>query len=182
MRFGFFVPFFFSVAAGLGSAWLLHKFNGKQKMAVTALILSLVIFDFYPGAFTDFSRVQPRAVDSWLAQQSDDGAVMQLPYYQLENQEVIYGQLIHGKPFVGGFFNAFPPEQYRRIKPAMEGFPSAESVEMLREMKVRYIVVDVKEYGSLAELRASCEQLGLDFAGDFEGEAVFLVSDGVANE
>ena len=182
MRFGFFVPFFISVAAGLGSDWLLQKFNGKQKLAVTALILGLVIFDFYPGAFTDFSKVQPRAVDNWLAQQEDEGAVMQLPFYQLENQEVIYGQLIHGKPFVGGFFNAFPPEQYRRIKPAMEGFPSPESVAMLREMKVRYIVVDVKEYGSLTELRASCESLGLKFAGDFEGEAVFLLNDGMENE
>jgi pyrimidine operon attenuation protein/uracil phosphoribosyltransferase len=65
----------------------------------------------------------------------------------------------------------------------MESFPSAESVAMLKEMKVRYIVVDVKEYGGdLTELRASCEQLGLEFAGDFEGEAVFLLKDGVANE
>ncbi len=57
-----------------------------------------------------------------------------------------YFTLVHQKPFLGGDFNANQPEQYSRILPVMNKFPSPESVDLLRQLGVTYVVVDSARY------------------------------------
>ena len=161
MRFGVFALVFVSTAAGLGSAWLLEKLPEKRRLAVWVLLLVLVFVDLYPGAYQDFSQVEPRPADAWLAAQPGDGAWAQFPFELQEDQEHIYGQLINGKPFLGGFFNAFPPRQYREIMPVMETFPSAESVALLKSLEMTYVLVNRTYYDNIEDLRRACEELGL---------------------
>ena len=51
------------------------------------------------------------------------GAVAQFPFDLSEDQYLVYYTSVHKKPFLGGFFNAFPPAQYLRIRPDLERLP-----------------------------------------------------------
>lgn len=174
MRFGVFVLLFFCAAAGLGAAWLLKKVRPGLRTALTVILLGLVFLDFYPGEYQEFARIQPRSLDYWLAQQPGQGAVIQFPFEKSEDQEHTYYTLTHGKPFVGGFFNAFPPEQYARLRPLMENFPDERSVSLLSELGVQYVLVDKNSYSDPVAIRRKCEALGLKYVLEMDGQMVFL--------
>lgn len=173
MRFGIFVLVFSSAAAGLGTAWLLKEKVGHKAALLTALLLALVILDFYPGPYTTFAKVEARPVDAWLANQPGKGALVQFPFSEEEDQEQTYYTLFHGKPYVGGFFNAFPPVQYARIKPEMAGFPDEKSAVLLKQLGVQYVLVDTKQYPDMKDVRLKCEGLGMQYVTQQGDEAVF---------
>lgn len=185
MRFGVFTLVFCTAAAGLGAAWLLDRLAGRagaekagifqRPAALTALLLVLVFIDFYPGPYTEFALVKTRPVDTWLAQQPGEGAVIQFPFIQGEDQDQTYNTLIHRKPFVGGFFNAFPPAQYSRIKPIMEKFPDPESIAMLPKLGVEYVLVDADEYSDVEALKSTLAGYGLHFAIQLDDQLVFTL-------
>jgi hypothetical protein len=101
--------------------------------------------------------------------------VAQFPFYQVEDQDQVYNTLIHGKPFIGGFFNAFPPEQYLRIRPVMEGFPDETSVGLLKELGIRYLIVDTAAYADVDQVFHDMEELGAAFMKRIGEEAVFVL-------
>ncbi len=172
MRMGFFVLIFNTLLAGLGAAWLLQR-NRKFRGLLAALLILLVLFDFYPGPYRQFDRVAARPVDAWLAQQPGQGAVAQFPFSQVEDQDQVYNTLVHQKPFIGGFFSANQPEQYLRIRPVLEKFPDSAGVELLRELGVQWILFDTGQYADFADVRAQVEHLGLRYMDTIAGEAVF---------
>lgn len=173
MRFGIFVLVFSSAAAGLGSAWLFRQVSGGRRMGLLLLILGLVFLDFYPGTYTEFDEISPRPVDYWLSQQPGDGAMVQMPFSLAEDQEHTYYTLTHGKAYIGGFFNAFPPEQYTRILPLLATFPDVDSVDLIRELGVQYVLVDQDEYADAERLRWDCDALGLQFLVRIEDQQVY---------
>jgi hypothetical protein len=173
MRFGVFVLLFVCAAAGLGSAWLLARAPRRWQKALAVGLLALVLFDFYPGPYQEFTPVQARPVDTWLAAQPGQGAVAQMPFSEAEDQEQTYYTLVHGKPYIGGFFNAFPPAQYARVRPVLNQFPDAESVALLRELEVQYVLADMKAYPDTAALRQQCEALGLKYVQELGGQMIF---------
>ncbi|HEX9013557.1 MAG TPA: hypothetical protein VF813_08580, partial [Anaerolineaceae bacterium] len=161
MRFGLLVLLASSALAGLGTAWLLGKVRPGRRVLAAGAILVLVFLDFYPGPYNKFSSVQPRPVDTWLASQPGDGAVAQFPFKEEVDQQQTYYSQFHGKPFIGGFFAAFLPSQYARIQPVLDGFPSAESAALLRQLGVTYVLVDTAGYPDFAALQPRIEALGL---------------------
>jgi hypothetical protein len=166
--------------AGLGAAWLLKRVAGRRRKALGAALLALALIDFYPGPFEEFTPVQPRPVDVWLAGQPEEGAVAEFPFELQEEQSHVFYSLTHGKPILGGFFNAFPPPQYRRIRPVMAGFPDAESAELLSELGVRYVLVNRDQYPNYSIVDRSIQALGLIPVQEFEGETVYEPVDLVA--
>jgi hypothetical protein len=173
MRFGVFVLVFSSCAAGIGAAWLLGKTRARWQPYLALGLLVLVFIDFYPGPYAEFTRVEPRPVDSWLASQPGQGAVIQFPFAMEEDQEQTYYTLVHNKPYVGGFFNAFPPAQYSRIRPLMANFPDKQSISLLPELNVEYILVASDRYPDPAAVRQSSEALGLHYVTTVGGQMVF---------
>ncbi|MBI9049630.1 MAG: hypothetical protein JEZ00_09440 [Anaerolineaceae bacterium] len=178
MRFGILALVFSSAAAGLGASWLLQRKNGKAQIATTALLLGLVVFEFYPGVYQQFDQVSYREADQWLAEQADDRALMQFPYELLEDQEHIYYQLINKKPFVGGFFNAFPPQQYREIKDVMEQFPSQESIMLTESLGVGTVFVDETYYENDQEIIDLFESNKWQYIMQMGNELVFTFEAG----
>jgi len=175
MRFGVFVLLCLSAAAGLGAAWWLRRAGSlRRQAALCVLLLALVFVDFYPGAYRQFAQVAPRPVDAWLAAQPGQGAVILFPFVMGEDQEQIYYTSLYNKPFVGGFFNAFPPPQYARIRPVMEGFPDRASVDLTRQLGAQYVVVHVPSYPDAGQLRAQCEALGLRYVERLGEMMVFM--------
>jgi hypothetical protein len=175
MRFGIFVLLFICTAAGLGAAEVLKRISPRWKNAVAVGMIVLVLFDFYPGAYTEFATVQARPVDTWLASQPGDGAVVQFPFSIAEDQEHTYYTLVHGKPYVGGFFNAFPPAQYKRIKPILMNFPDKDSVNLLRELKVRWVLVEPTQYCDWNKTNGMIERFGLSLEAQPGGMAVYTM-------
>lgn len=175
MRFGIFALLFICAAAGLGTAEILRRVSPRWKNAIAAGLILLVLFDFYPGPYTEFTPVQARPVDTWLAQQPGDGAVVQMPFSIAEDQEHTYYTLVHGKPYVGGFFNAFPPAQYKRVKPILMNFPDKASVELLRELKVRWVLVDKSQYCDWNKTQGMIERFGFNLEAEPGGMAVFTI-------
>jgi hypothetical protein len=175
MRFGIFVLFFICTAAGLGAAEVLKRISPKWKFVAAVGLIFLVLFDFYPGPYNELTTVQPRAVDLWLAPQQGDGAVAQMPFSIAEDQEQTYYTLVHGKPYIGGFFNAFPPAQYKRIKPVLMNFPDTESVQLLRSLKVRWVLVDPVYYNEWEKVKAQIESFGFSLEAQPGGMAVFSI-------
>ena len=101
--------------------------------------------DFFPRAQQSFAKVGPRPVDIWLSQQEAKGSVMRYPFYLNDDQAGTYYTLYNEKPFIGGFFNAFPTDQYQRIRGVMEGFPSKESLALAKDLDVSYFLVEEDE-------------------------------------
>ena len=186
MRFGVFTSLFVSALAGIGCRYLLQWVTtrqGKQDSrrawawgtALTAGLLLLVGLDFYPGPYAQFFHVAPRPVDLWLAQQPGSGAVAQFPFSQEADQDQVFYSSIYNKPFIGGFFNAFPPAQYVRIQPVLEKFPDPDSVALLRSLGVEFIVIDTRQYPDLASLDKKLLGLGLEFQVTAGTQSVYVI-------
>ena len=173
MRFGLFTLIFTSLMAGLGAYLLTKSASSKVKRWVGIGLLVLGFIDFYPGVLTDFRPTQARPVDTWLAAQPDTGAVAQFPFDEESDQGQVYNTLVYQKPFLGGYFNANSPEQYTRITPVMETFPSRESVDLLRQLGVTYVVVDSSRYGSFSDIDRTIQSLGLKLLHVSEAEYVY---------
>jgi hypothetical protein len=161
MRFGLFTLIFSSMMAGLGAHVLLNATSQKFKRWVAIGLLILVFVDFYPGVFTQFSTLDARPVDYWLAAQPDTGSIAQFPFSDESSQGQVFNTIISQKPYLGGFFNANPPEQYLRIHPVMDDFPDAESVALLKELGVAYVVVDSTAYSNYVSVGRSIQSFGL---------------------
>lgn len=178
MRFGIFAELL--IAAGAGYAVCGKQVRGKRRVCLTAAACALVIFDFFPKPVANFSEVGPRQADLWIAEQPETGSVMRYPFFLNDDQAGTYYSLYQEKPFIGGFFNAFPTEQYQRIKDLMNGWPSEASVAEAKALDVSFFLVEREEtekaiadgtipWGSVDELSAAAERLGLVLAGSFDG-------------
>ncbi len=175
-RFGIFVLIFILVLSAMGLTKILDRFrNKKAALVFSVFILGAVWLEFYPGVYETTSSIETRSVDIWLAEQPGEGAVIQFPIEESEDQILVYATLIHGKPFVGGFFNAFPPLQYQEIKPIMANFPDETSIGLLDELKVRYVLVDKTAYDETPQsIINRCKLLGLQYVSTMGDEIVFL--------
>ena len=161
MRFGLFTLIFFSLLAGLGAHGLIQSLSASRRRWISIGLLILICIDFHPGIFSKFSRIDGRPVDYWLATQPDMGAVAQFPFSQESSQKQVYNTLVSQKPFLGGYFNANEPEQYTRITPVMDGFPSPESADLLKQLGVAYVVVDSSQYSNYPDVDRTIQALGL---------------------
>ncbi len=161
MRFGLFTLIFTSLMAGLGAYLLTRSASSKVRIWVGIGLLVLVFIDFYPGVLKDFSTTKARPVDAWLATQPNTGTVAQFPFDEESSQSQVYNTLVYQKPFLGGYFNSYAPEQYTRIQPVMETFPSQESVELLKKLGVTYVVVDSSRYRSFSSIDGKISSFGL---------------------
>jgi hypothetical protein len=160
MRFGLFTLVFFSVMAGLGANAVLKSISPHYKKWITVGLIILIFIDFYPGPL-QLAPNEASPADYWLASQPNTGAVARFPFSQESEQTPVYATLIHQKPYIGGYFNANQPEQYLRITPVMNDFPTAESVELLRQLGVTYVIVDSTQYPNFPQVDRSVQSLGL---------------------
>jgi hypothetical protein len=173
MRFGLFTLIFTSLMAGLGAYVLTKLGSSKIGRWVGVGLLVLVFIDFYPGALAGFRLTRARPVDAWLAAQPDTGAVAQFPFDEESSQSQVYYTLVHQKPFLGGDFNTSAPEQYRRIRPVMDTFPSQESIDLLRQLGVSYVVVDSLRYQNFLDVERDILSFGLQPLHVSEAEYVY---------
>jgi hypothetical protein len=175
MRVGLFALLFASLLAGLGADRLLRGRSPRARAALTVLLVGLVLFEFYPGPYSrELSPIPSRPVDAWLADQPGEGAVVQFPFPESEDQAQMLYSLVHQKSFVGGFFNANRPPQYQYISPILNEFPSnSQILPLLRDLRVEWVLVDTAAYPDLATLDDGIAGLGLKFDREIAGQRIY---------
>lgn len=173
-RFGLFTNVFTTLLAGLGAAALLQRIKGRWQVGAAAALIALALLDFYPGPYTgQLTKIERRPLDAWLAAQPGNGAVAMFPFEQVQDQINIFVNLIHGKPFIGGLFNAYQPSQYLNIKPTLDQFPAPQAVDLLHELGITYIVVDKTAYPDLSILVRELKAEGLVLLTDLDQHQVY---------
>lgn len=95
------------------------------------------------------------------------------PFNQVEEQFNIYANLMNGKPFIGGLFNANQPPQYTYVKPILDQFPAPEALTLLRELGVTYVVVVKASYPNLEGLDSQMAASGLVLLVDLDLHRVY---------
>ncbi|MDP3045917.1 MAG: hypothetical protein Q8O07_00355 [Chloroflexota bacterium] len=156
------VIFALAVLAGYGTAWLLSCLGRREvrKSTITVVVglLSLaVIADGWSmpistaavGSIRTLSQVY-----SWIAGQSGDFALVEIPFYawpspQYNETKRMYASTTHWKRLVNGYSGYTPPETQRLARELAE-FPSSlsmQAVEQLGRSGVRYVIVHTWEEG-----------------------------------
>lgn len=178
-RYDVFVILFTSLMAGLGAAWLLGRVRKSWAPILALILFCLALLDIYPKAFAQLTPVGPRPVDLWLAQQPGQGAVVEFPFDQETDQDKVYYTLWHQKPFLGGIFNAFPPPQFLYIKPVLDQFPSPESLQLVKDLGVQYVIINTSRYVDFDSLKDLLQKAGMEYRFLQGGEAVFEMIGGI---
>jgi len=151
-RFGLVAILGVSVLAGFGLKHLVETANrwrwSPGQGLLPLLSLALVLVEFAPLPFAlGSSSVQSRPVDAWLAAQNGDWAIMEFPVTKALSGRPLYMTLTHGKNISFGY-GTFFPRAFSEQRQTLEGFPSPESIALLRAWGVRYVLVGAKSYGS----------------------------------
>lgn len=176
-RYVVYFELFLGVLAGCGVAWLLSMVKLKARTLLGAGLLALVLVDFLPPRW-DMIPVAGRPVDLWLRDQPSMGAVAQFPFVLADEQQLLYATLVHEKPYIGGLYGSFPTPQFRAVQPVLDGFPSQESLDLLRNLGVRYVVVDMawyREIHALDDVELALAAAGVRKATELDGQQVYLL-------
>ncbi|MFQ5922094.1 MAG: hypothetical protein ACE5M4_04560 [Anaerolineales bacterium] len=176
MRYAVYVILFVSLLAGSGVAWILSRSKPGLRVPIAIALAGLVILDFLPPAWS-FTEVKGRAVDDWLATQPNTGAVAQFPLEFARDQEQLYYTLVHNKPIIVPHADLATP-QYRRVESSLKEFPAAESIDTLRELQVRYVVVDQSWYSErymLDDVQIALEAEDFRLVKSLEGQQVYVL-------
>lgn len=172
MRWGIFVSLFVAVLAGLGVDRLTRGWSRGATVFAIALAGVLVVTEFTHQPYP-LTPVEGRPVDVWLAAQTDRFAVVQMPPDQLGAPQETFHTLFHGHPFVGAFFGVGSTPQYRRIEPVLRTFPSLESVETLKRLGVRWVLIDLARYPP--SIREQAASAGLHPMVELSGQLVMRI-------
>lgn len=173
MRMGVLALMFNCAAAGLGLDWLCrHARKPAHGTWLGLAALALVLTDFYVKP-NSLSAVQPREVDLWLAEQPYGGQV-QLPLKQSYEEAALYYTLYSQKPLIG-VIRTFPSNRYFELEPLLRNFPDETSLEALQAQQLTYVVLDEEAYTVDNAFIDRCEALGMHFAVEMDGQAVFLL-------
>jgi hypothetical protein len=172
-RFSIFVMFGMSVLAGAGlMLWSEQHEAQRTRLAVAAVALGLMLFEAWPGT-QPISAVGPRAVDTWLASQPGNEAIMQYPLDEALSGPAMLYTRYHGKPVVFGY-GTYLPFVYRDRHPELLTFPGDPALDLLQAWNVRYILVNTEGLGdedyTLADIDA---QPRLRNVTTIEGQAVY---------
>ncbi len=184
----FAMPVFFAmtILAALGMTQILTSLQRRRwsprltlkRVALTGFVGSFILLEytslpkplsFYPGTP---SAVAP--VYRWLAQQSDDIRLIELPLDSAKaNFEYTYYSTFHWKHLVNGR-SAFIPEGIMHLFTVMQTFPSEKSLTILKTLGVHYIIVHTAQFTQ--DVLLSLPQ-DLEIVQQFGDDLVLAVSD-----
>jgi len=172
MRYGMIVMLMVCALAGVGVHALLRKVKTRFRAPISLIILALVIIDFSVTPLS-LAQIAPRLVDVYLSDQPY-GAQVQLPLAQSYDPRTIYFTLINQKPLLGQM-NTYPSHRYFQLEPILSQFPNETSVQRLRDENITYVLVDQSSLQSGSSNTKNLSTLGVEFAGNFDEIALFLI-------
>jgi hypothetical protein len=156
-RFGLIVGLAVAVLAGMGArsivAWPRWTTAGRRVL-VTAMA-AVVLFEFCTAPYPfGVSAIGPQPVDTWLAAQAGDFAVLTLPEAKTWRGPALYAAREHGKTIAYGY-GTYMPTAFRAWQQQLSGFPDAQSLRAINTAGIRYVVIGWRFYGDQeSEMRA----------------------------
>lgn len=187
-RLGLFVILCLAVLAAFGVQHLLEKIKAAWRRWL--LLSAIIVFVLFESAAFPWPLAEVRkkkdfpAVYHWLAQQSGDFPVVELPLFDnfdelseplggiIERQEDltpktglqsyetfrIYYSTLHWKQLVNGY-SSFLPETYAKAVDLFSQFPDQPSLDYGRELGLKYFLVHTAEIPEWEEILKKISQL-----------------------
>jgi hypothetical protein len=150
-RFGVLMLLSLTILAGYGAAKMTAARPGAA-VAVVVIATIVSLGEFWSAPLT-MRPNEERATEAhrWLSYQPPGSVVLEMPMPTNEalwRYETTYliRSTHHWQPLVNGY-SGFVPEQYRQTLESLRGFPDDLSIERLRELDVRFIVLNRVYYG-----------------------------------
>lgn len=173
-RFGLFPGILGAFISGVSLSLLMSKIHKVKAWMIALLLLFLALFEFYPGTYAQYStKIEPRAVDQWLAAQSKPSPVVYFPVDTNQDQFNIFATYYNKQPFFGGLFSANKPEQYLYNEELIARFPTEESIARLREFGFVYALVDVAAYPDINAVQQALAGLGVHPVNTISGFQIY---------
>jgi hypothetical protein len=174
-RYGIFAILFIAVLAGIGFDRIAKRISRRTwKYALSLAAIFLVCIDF--RVQVDLTRVEARPVDVWLQSAEGAGSVVEFPIDESITVDYVYGSLIHQKPLLGMFYGAYLPQDYESLLPTLNTFPSEDSVRVLRERGVGYVLVDQSQYPDWPRQEKLVTDLGLVYQTQVDQFMIYHLS------
>ncbi len=159
-RFGVMTMFFVAILAGWGTVELtaaIKKYFGQQisdsiiqqfrfkkiELLLGFVLVFLILLDF-TGIPLPMSKVEQRPVDIWLGKMKEQFTIIQLPD-ATQGPQLLY-TVYHKKRIANGC-GAFLPPQFNVDLYGLKSLPDPNSIQILRRMGVKYLLLNQAEYG-----------------------------------
>ena len=152
----------FALFCGEGASALMDRVGPPRTKALlcVALLVTLFVEYFNRNAAGDYFtaqnyrvRTEPLEVYDWLRRQDGEFGVLELPMPVNDGEfeeagyenEYMRWSLYHGKRIVNGYASFRPPE-YWPLTDLMAHFPAPETIDVIRTLGVRYVIVHPDHY------------------------------------
>lgn len=140
-RFSVFVMLGCSLLAGAGLVLGLGTLKPRVRTIAAVVALALMLFAAWIGPFPQ-TKVEPRPVDLWLAEQQDESPIMEYPMAEALSGPAMLYTRYHGKPVVFGY-GTYLPLLYRQRHPELFTFPDDAALNQLEAWGVNYVLITV---------------------------------------
>jgi hypothetical protein len=143
-RFGFWTGLATAGLAALGIVHIVERARATRRRTVVIVAPALAVVAVMVESVSVFPMLSlaPREVDRWLAKQSADTVIVEMPVEQGTRPFQNYWATEHGRIEVFGWNgDSFPPPERAERIAALKDFPLAESVAYLRSLGVTYVIV-----------------------------------------
>lgn len=136
-----------ALLAALGVSWIASRLRLPPTAMAVGLAFLIVLEGL--GSWGGTPQVETRAVDTYLAHDPSAGAVLYLPVpvgdvasvFEWSQAEVAFRSTAHHRATVNGY-GSYVPDSYFAMKRAVASLPDDASLAALRDLGVRFVVVD----------------------------------------
>ncbi len=151
VRYGILVSFALTVLAGFGASYILKRRPALVAVLVLAAAAELVVWGG-PGTKVgwDLRPLPPVPAAYRMLADLPKGPVVVFPFpYQrtnyLNHTRAMFWSIFHWQPLLNGYSDVVPAD-FAEIATPINGFPNAESFDIIRARHVRYVVWDMDTY------------------------------------
>jgi hypothetical protein len=143
-----------AVLAGFGLQRMKKSTRLLSRLAIVMPFLVIIEYLNVPLSMQCRIGTKPPSVYEWLAKQDDDSVIIELPmpeWYNMLPQEIqyMYWSIYHNKKMVNGY-SGYSPPAYWPVAEKMKWFPNEDTIEMLKILGVKYVVIhyaDIRSWG-----------------------------------
>ena len=118
---------------------------------IVAIVTLLSVAEFYSSPLgVRANQASPTEAHRWLSYQPAGTVVVEMPVPKNEalwlyETTYLIRSMHHWQPLVNGY-SGFAPQEYMRTLETLRGFPDDRSIQRLRELKVRFILLNRVSY------------------------------------
>jgi len=164
-RFAYWTVLSVAALSAFSIRWLIER-GGRGAPIAVALLACAVVVESWSAR--TISRLEPRPIDHWIAEQPADEVVVELPLeYALSNMQDYYVTIQQHSTVLGPRNDSYsPPALYERAA-VMSNLPEDASMRALREWGATLLIVHLDAVADRSAWEAALGRAGARFAASF---------------